>query len=287
MRRFRSLLAMILGLALAGSLAAQDEVRMGAHQFSNGVHPTFDAVFEDPDGREVARFWQSELKGISMKVHNRKELVGEVARIPTASADTMRIFVALERQKGRGSYTTAHIAFLTVNGYVGPDSDAREQNGCMQWVQQRALALRRQLAQDAVEAGERQLANLERQLDMLKREEQRAQHNIRRAGQRIEEAGRTKAEAEEQLGRLQVGADTTGLDSSALTALEKDRRKQERMWQDRAQRSAYTRQGLEKKMQDLQWELTKNGREQTAKQVEIQRQQALVEELREKLRTVH
>ena len=281
------------GMALAGAFAlactlgatAQDDVVTGAYQFSDGVHPTFDASFGDPGGREVSRFWLGELKGISMKVANRKEMSGAVARIPSASPDTMRILVAIEKPRGKGLYTTAHLAFLTTNGYVGPDSPERELNGCMEWVRQRALALRRQLAQGAVDQGERQLALLEREFDLLKREEQRGRDNIHRTEQRIERAVRGHEEAGQQL--RQLAADTTAPDTAARPAMDKERMKQERLWQDRAKRSTYTRQGLEKKLQDLQWDLTRNGKEQAAKQAEIQRQQATVEELREKLRAVH
>lgn len=278
---------LLAGLAVPAGAFAQEEIVLGAHQFSNGVHPTFDAIFEDPGGREISRFWLNELKSISMKVTNRREMVGAVARIPSASPDTMRVLVAIDKPRGNGRYTTVHVAFFTTNGYVGPDSPQRELNGCMEWMRQRALLLRRQLAQNAVDIGERQLTNLERQLDMLKRDEQRIRHNIRRAGQRVEEADRTKAEAEEQLRLLATASDSTALDSASQAPSDRDRQKQERLWQDRSRRSTYTRQGMEKKLQDLEWELGKNARDQVSKQEEIERQQAIVEELREKLRSVH
>lgn len=280
-------LAVALSWACLPMASAQGEVVLGAHQFSNGVHPTFDAVFEDPGGRTVTRFWLNELKGISMKVTNRKEMTGAVARIPSASPDTMRVQIAVERARGGMPYTSVHVAFFTTTGYVGPDSPERELNGCQEWMRQRSLILRRQLAQEAVDQGERRLTQLERQLDMLRREEQRAGHNIRRTQQRMEDADRTKAEAEERLQQLQAATDTTGLDSAALATADKERGKQERLWQDRSRRSTYTKQGLEKKLQDLQWELTKNGKEQVAKQAEIEQQQATVAELRERLRSVH
>lgn len=275
-----------LGLILPRHAGAQEQVVIGAYQFSDGVHPTFDALFEDPGGREVRRFWQNELKGISMKVTSRKEMVGAVARIPSASPDTMRVLVAIEKPRGNSPYTTVHAAFLTTSGYVGPDSPSRELGGCMEWMRQRSSVLRLQLAQGAVDQGERQLAQLERQLDMLEREEQRTRNNIHKAEQRIQEADRTKAQAEEQLQLLGAASDTTGLDSTSQAGLAKDRQKQERLWQDRANRSTYTKQGMEKKLQDMQWDLTKNAREQEAKRAEIQRQQAAVGELREKMQSL-
>ena len=127
---------LIIALLASATVHAQSAPGLSAYQFSDGVHPTFDATFEDARERDVASFWRNELKSISVKVTNKKELIGAAARIPAASPDTMRILIAVDRPKG-GLYTTAHIAFLSTAGYVGPDTPERELNGCTQWVQQR------------------------------------------------------------------------------------------------------------------------------------------------------
>lgn len=283
--RFRWMLPAIAGLLAVMPARAQYAPSMAAFQFSNGVHPTFDAVFPTTDDRTVARFWQDELKAISMRVTNKKELVGHVARIPAASPDTLQVLIAVERNKG-AQQTVAHIAIFTTAGYVGPDSPERELGGCMDWVKQRTVTLQRQVAQAGITNGQRDLDHLNRGLDMLRREEQRADNSLHRARQRIEQATKDSTQAREQLALLDAPADTAGLDSTAMAAREKQRRKDLARWQDRADRSARTKQDMRKKVEDLQWALKKNKDDQAAKEQEVQRQEAVVRELREKMEAI-
>ncbi|MBS1938901.1 MAG: hypothetical protein JST98_01015 [Bacteroidetes bacterium] len=280
-------LAAALALLLAaGQTRAQVAPSMGAFQFSTGVHPTFDAAFEDASTREVERFWQNELKAISMKVSGRKELTGHAARIPAASPDTLQVLLAVEKPKG-GLYTTAHIAFLTTSGYVSPDSREREVAACTEWVRQRMVTLQRQLAQAALDRGQRQLDDNNRQLDQLKREGQRAQDNLRRSQQRIEQAVLDSAEAARQLRQLSAPDSASQADSATAALRNKQVRKEQATWQDRAKRAAYAKQGLEKRVKDLQWAIRKNGEDQAGKQAAIERQQAVVKQLQEKLQAIH
>lgn len=276
--------AMLLAsaIALQPGAQAQADVMRGAHQYSNGVHPCFDVMVEGARLREVSRFWYNELKAVSMKVTDRKEMTGAAARIPAASADTMRIQIAVEQPKG-SSYTLAHIAFFTTSGYVGPDSPERELAGCTDWVQQRALLLRRQLAQADLDQGLRQADLLERQLELLKREEQRAGDNIRKAEQRGQQATRDRQAGEE---RLQEMAGNLAHTDSAAAGDMRAQQKEQRMLQDKVKRAAHTMQAQEKRKEDLQWALKKNRQDQQAKQAEIERQRALVEELRTKLQNI-
>lgn len=280
-------LAAALALLLAaGQTRAQVVPSMGAFQFSTGVHPTFDAAFEDASTREVERFWQNELKAISMKVSGRKEITGHAARIPAASPDTLQVLLAVEKPKG-GLYTTAHIAFLTTSGYVSPDSREREVAACTEWVRQRMVTLQRQLAQAVLDRGQRQLDDNNRQLDQLKREGQRAQDNLRRSQQRIEQAVLDSAEAARQLRQLSAPDSASRTDSATAALRDKQVRKEQATWQDKAKRAAYAKQGLEKRVKDLQWAIRKNGEDQAAKQAGIERQQAVVKQLQEKLQAIH
>ncbi|HRO39117.1 MAG TPA: hypothetical protein PLY76_06535 [Flavobacteriales bacterium] len=287
MMHLRRLPLLLLAVAATGQHAAgQSNPVMGAFQYSNGVHPSFDALLEDAPVREVERYWLNELKAISMKVTTRKEITGHTARIPAASPDTLQVLVAVERPKG-SLYTTAHIAFFTTAGYVGPDSPERELNGCTEWVRQRTVALRRQLATNAVDRGRRELDNLNRQLDMLRREGQRAENNLRRSRERIEQAARDSTEAVRQLQELATAPDTAGKDSVAMAILAKQRTRDIRRWQDRAKRATSTRQGSEKRVSDLQWAITRNQADQVAKEAEVARQEAVVKELEEKLQAIN
>ncbi len=281
--RLRAALLLAMGTLLHSALHAQQGVVRGAHQYSNGVHPCFDVLVEGERLREVSRFWYNELKSVSMKVTDRKEMTGAAARIPSASADTIRILIAVEQPKG-SNRTIAHIAFLATSGYVGPDSPERELAGCTDWVEQRALLLRRQLAQADLDQAQRQADQLGRQLDLLKREEQRAGEATRKAEQRGQQAVREREEAEKRLQEMADApspADSAGQDAAARAQL-----KEQQLLRNRLKRATHTMQAQEKRKEDLQWALKKNRADQQAKQAEIERQQALVEELRTKLQNI-
>ncbi|MBZ0206131.1 MAG: hypothetical protein K8H89_07380 [Flavobacteriales bacterium] len=282
---FAFVLALIPFLLGAVNLHAQSVPGVSAYQFSSGVHPTLDATFENASESEVTTFWRNELKSISAKVTNKKELIGATARIPSASADTIRIFIAVEKPKG-ALFATAHIAFLTTSGFVGPDSPERELTGCTEWVQQRTVILRRQLAQAELDRATRVLENLTRQLDMLKRENQRAENGILKAQQRGEQAERDKQELEGQLKGLAEPVREAGIDSTEQAQLEKDRLRDQRKMVSRVTRAVKTSQAMEKKVEDLQWAIKKNEEDQVAKQNEVDRQQQVVNDLQEKLRNI-
>lgn len=271
-------------LLWAGPLLAQDRPTFGAYQFSNGVHPTVDAVFEEASGREVERYWQGELKGISVKVTNKKELIGHAARVPAASPDTLQILVAVEKPKG-SVYATAHIAFLTTAGYVGPDSPERERDGSVEWVKQRTTVLRRQLAQAEVDKQQRQLDNLSRDLGMLQREQQRAENNIRRTGERLEQAGRDSAAAAQSLASMETSPMAVQ-DSTDMAAASKAKEKERSKLQAKVKRAVYNRASAQKRIGDLQWDLKKNADGQKAKQAAIEQQQAAVKAAQEKLQSI-
>ncbi|HQV38253.1 MAG: hypothetical protein IPO60_16190 [Flavobacteriales bacterium] len=277
---------LIIALLASATVHAQSAPGLSAYQFSDGVHPTFDATFEDARERDVASFWRNELKSISVKVTNKKELIGAAARIPAASPDTMRILIAVDRPKG-GLYTTAHIAFLSTAGYVGPDTPERELNGCTQWVQQRTLTLLKQFAQAALDLGRRDLSRLQRDLDMLKREKDRAETNVRKAQQRSEKAGRDKENSERQLGEMDASMPTAPADSTSDPNVEKNRLKQQAKLHDKAARAAKTAEDMEKKTKDLEWAIKQNDKDQVSKQEEIDRQQTVVNGLQEKLQAIH
>lgn len=280
------LVILFLPLLTSAPVRAQSAPGMSAYQFSNGVHPTFDATFEDAKERDVEAFWRNELKSISVKVLNKKELVGAAARIPAASPDTLRILIAVDRPKG-GLYSTAHIAILSTAGYVGPDSPQRELNGCMQWVQQRTVTLRKQFAQAALDLDRRDLDRLRQDLDLLKREKSRAESGMQKAQQRSEQAVRDKEESERELGALDAAAATAKADSTSDPNAEKARLKQQDKLRDKAKRATKTAQDMEKRTTDLQWAIKQNEKDQVTKQEAIDRQQAVVNGSLEKLQSIH
>lgn len=276
---------LVISVLASATLQAQSAPGMGAYQFSDGVHPTFDATFTDAKEREVTSFWRNELKSISVKVTNKKELIGAGARIPAASPDTLRILIAVDRPKG-GLYTTAHIAILSTAGFVGPDSPERELSGCTQWVQQGTVTLRKQFAQAALDVGQRDLERLQRDLAMLKRAKDRAENGLQKAQQRGEQAVRDKADLDTQLSEMNA-APTAAPDSSSDPNEERDRLKEQSKLRRKITHAEKSAQGMEKKANDLQWAIKQNEKDQVSKQEEIDRQQTLVNGLHEKLQAIH
>lgn len=270
-------------LVLATPLLARAQPTFGAFQFSNGVHPAVDAVFEQAGNREVERFWLAELKNISAKVTGKKELIGHAARIPAASPDTIRILVSVEKPKG-SLYTTAHLAFLTSAGYVGPDSPGRERDGCMEWVRQRTTVLQRQLAQAEVDRQKKTLDNLNRDMDMLRRDQQRAEDNLQRSEQRLDQAAKDSTDASREIA-LHAEA-IAGMDSTARATATKQGTKDKAMREDRLKRAERTRASTARRIEDLRWTLKRNADDRMAKQARITAQEAALRSAREKLQAI-
>lgn len=266
------------------ALRAQSTPTMGAFQFSDGVHPTFDVNFPDADSRTVVSFWKNELRSISVKVTDKKELIGQAARIPAATSDTLRILIKVEQPKG-ATTAIAHIAFLTTSGYVAPDSPKRMLDGCTAWVQQRSVTLQKQLAQKVLDDAQRELDRQQGRLADLKKENTRAQNGLVKTAQKSDAAAKDKATAEMQLDQLDSPPLPT--DSLAAVKAEKDRRNERNKLQDRIKRLGHTIDSAKKKTDDLNWSVKQNVQDQAAQQQVVDKQQAVVNDLQQKLQAIH
>lgn len=287
MRPFHLLLPFLIA---APAVAQPVTVDMGSCQFSNGVHPTFDVRFEGTDARTVEAFWKTELKAISTAVTNKKELIGVAARIPAVSPDTLRLLVKAEQPKGTTT-VTAHVAILTTNGFVGPDAPERELTASQAYVQQRSVALQRQLAQAALEKGERDLGRLKGELDMLVREKARAENTIAKTKEKDEQAAKDKEATDQELAKLGPELEAMQQEQAATPTEEgakelKGRQKDQVKLQDRSRRLAESSVSAKKKVTDLEWRIKKNLEDQALKQQAVEKQQGVVEELRNKLASI-
>lgn len=112
------------------------------------------------------------------------------------------------------------------------------------------------------------------------------ENSLRRTRQRMEQAAKDSTQSAEQLAQLAMAPDTAGTDSATRAAQDKQRRKDLARWQDRSKRSAYTKQDMQQKEQDLQWALKKSKEDQAAKQAQVERQEAVVRDLREKMQAI-
>jgi hypothetical protein len=275
-----SLSALALTMALGTRAQGPFAPTMGAWQFSDGVHPVISALFPEADLREVQSFWKAELSTISIKVTGKKEMIGMAARIPAASADTMRILIAVEQRKGEKA-VIAQLAFRTTAGYVAPDSPERERDACLEWVQQRSLVLLRQLARKRLDQGQRELDQARRQWDLLKREHDRSEAQLQRTRQRAANAEKEKQAADSTLALPAPLVQSA--DSAQASVQAKEAEKTRQALTKKSQRAAYVQASSVKKADDLGWAIKKNLEEQTAKEAEVKQLQEKVNTLKSAL----
>jgi DNA repair exonuclease SbcCD ATPase subunit len=290
MNLFRSLLSIVaLGLT-AVSAVGQTTVAPGSYRFSSGVHPTFSFVFEGTDAKYVESYWRDELKKISKEVSNKKEVIGAGAVIPQISPDTVRVLVKAEQHKG-GPLLTAHVAFLTTAGFVGPSSDDKVFSGAQAFVQTRSTALRRQLAQQELTEAEKGLARLRTDLSNLQREKERAETSIEKSTQKAAEAVTEQEDTRKALDELSPRIDAKRNEVASTPSDEgtkglNDLLKEQTRTLERNRKALETERSMKKKAEDLGLAIQKNLEEQARKQEAIDRQDALVNTLREKLAAI-
>lgn len=286
MKRLYRLFWSILALTMAMGIRAQGPFAptMGAWQFSDGVHPVITAVFPEADLRAVQSFWKAELSSISMKVMGKKEMTGVAARIPAASADTLRILLAVERRKGEQD-ATVQLAFRTTAGFVAPDSPERERDACLEWVRQRSLVLLKQLARKRLDQGQQELDQALRHLDLLKREHDRAEAHLQRTRQRAADAAQAKQAADSTLALPDPLVPPA--DSARAVAQAKEAARTRQALAKKSERAAYVQASSAKKADDLGWAIKQNMEDQVAKEAEVQRLREKVNALKSNLDGIH
>lgn len=290
MTTLRHLLPTLLLAVSATAVIGQTTVTPSSFRFSTGVHPTFSFVFEGTDVKYVESYWRDELKKISEEVSNKKEVIGAGAVIPQVSADTVRVLVKAEQRKG-SPLLTAHVAFLTSAGYVGPSSDDKIFNGAQAFVQQHSTALRRQLAQQELTDAEKGLSRLRTELSDLQRQKERDESSIEKSRQKAAEAvteqERTKKELDDlapriDAQRVEVVSAPSDEATKELSSLLKDQTRT----QDRNRKALEMEHSMTKKAEELTLATQKNMEDQARKQEAIDRQETLVNTLREKLAAI-
>ncbi|MDX9749940.1 MAG: hypothetical protein RBT71_02540 [Flavobacteriales bacterium] len=287
------LLAAVLGMAAGrtGLHAQPTEVALSSYGFSNGVHPTFAVTFDAARTATVEDHWRGILRSVSHKVGGRRELVARTALIPAIAPDTMQVLVKGVAVKGTGQ-VVCHVAFHTVNGYLGPTSEPEAVEAARSFVQRHSVALRRALAQGELAAAERFLAQYRRDRTTLRRDQDRAtdqrdrhqeKDSIALADQdRLAREVQAK-EAEIEAFKARIGTSTDPADQAALKALEKERQKL------RGRLAAAERSGASarRRTENLTRNLERNAKAQADMERLLERQEALVQELKAKLAAIH
>jgi hypothetical protein len=293
MMRFPELTSLVLlAMAAAADLCGQDSTRVELRSttFGRAVLPTLAVTFNDADPGSVERYWRGALKEVSHKVSGGRELTGRTARVPTISADTLRILVRNERSRGLPQ-VTVHVAFLTVDGPVGGSSDGAALAAARNWVRNHAATLRRELATAALKDGERGLAAARRHMRTLEKEheratEQRQKNQVRRAEN--QESG-TLAEAELQAQQTRITerrqvheANPSDEGAAELKELEREVRQKEKA----VARAARHVQAAERREASLEQLLERNAKAREQKAAELERSEAEVERLRSALESI-
>lgn len=281
-----------MGIALLPLLSpAQTEVRNVSWNYSTGVASAYSAVFTGTDVKRVESFYKDRLKDISADVSNKKEVVAVGARIPEVSGDTIRVLVKADKPK-RGEEVTVYVAFKVDGAFTGPDSDQGRIQGCRDWVYRTAVTLKKELAQEALDAATKHQKDLENALAMLVREKDRAQGSIEKTQDRIVrdeqekaavEGERTALETRVQAKQTEVSTSPSEANTKELQALLKEQEKLKR----RSEGLTKDIEGGRKKIEDLRFAIKKNLQDQEAKGKEIAAQKQVVEQLTAKLAAIN
>lgn len=272
-------------------MQAQTNVGNGSYGFSDGVHPTFSVVLEGTDARTVEGFWRDELKRISEDVSSKKEIVASGALIPQVSPDTVRVLVKAEQRKG-SPMLTAHVAIRTREGWLGPDADAKVYDAAERYVSERTTALRRHLAQEALDAGTKQLARLQSELSGLAREQERMEGQIKKSNERAEDAVNEQEHARKEIADLEPRIVEQRATNATAPSEENDKAladlmKQQARLNDKLRRAQDEERSMKKRADELAWDVKKNVEDQGRKSKEVSAQEAVVKDLRAKLEAIH
>jgi chromosome segregation ATPase len=278
-------------IALPLLMHAQTEVQNASWAFSTGVAPAFSVTVPMAETKRAEAFFKARLKVISAEVVQKKEVVATGTRLPEVSSDTLRVLVKAERAR-RAEETTVYLAFKLGGAFIGPDGEQRQVEGCRSWVYRTTVMLKKELAQEALDAGTKRLKDLENAHAMLVREKDRAQGSIEKTSDRIVkderekstvEGERTAMETRVQAKQSEVNTAPTEANAKELQAMLKEQEKLKR----KAEGLGRDIEGGRKKVEDLQADIRKNLEEQEAKAREIDAQKKVVQELTTKLAGVN
>jgi len=279
----RTLLTFLLTTAI--SLAtAQTEVTFASRKFSAGLQPTFTVRLENAERSEVEAWFKKSLKDISAEVRDKKEITATGARIPAATGDTLAILLATD-QRSKKDAVVVHFAFRIDNAYVNSDSEERRMEGCRNWVYDQAVAYKKHVATDLLQAAERDLKGVRMKLEEQQRDQKRMELGIEKNTKRSEDAAADKVNtvselklADERVNELQssIAANPTDEQIKALNGALKDQKK----LQDRITKLDTDGVDARLKIADLTEQLALNAKAQESQRQAILAQEQVVEERR-------
>lgn len=286
--RFTLLLS---GLLAALTAPAQTRVHQTTFTFSDGAHPTFMVEFEDADVGDVESWYRSQLKDISKDVESKKEIRATGARVPAISPDTITVLCKAEKPR-KGLPVALHLAFMVNGGWVAGASDKRQAEAAHDFAYTKAVAFKKHVLQLKLEEAEKTLGRHQAELATLEKDHRRYEDGITRNREKGTEAAADKVQEE---GRLQANeqavrtkqAELAGAASGAAAEELQDLLKEQDRLKDRIERLGNDVRNAEEHVKDLEYAIQKNLEDQEAKRATIEKQTAVVEELRTAVASVN
>ncbi len=270
---------------------SQTIVNNTSFTFSGGVYPTFSVTFNNADAGMVEKWYKTQLKSISADMGGKKEVMSIGTRLPEISSDTIRVFLKADKPK-KSADVYLHAAFRVNGTFVGPDSDARQLEGCKSWMYQHAIMLKKELVQKELETTTKQQTILENELAGFVKEKDRAQNSIEKTQANITEDEQEKAEVEGKSTIMVTTVDAKRQEvangpTEANTKELQDLLKEQTKLTGKSEKLAKNIESGKKKIENLQYQMKKNLADQDAKGKAIDLQKKLVEEVRTKLAGVN
>ncbi len=283
MKHLFSLLAVSLSLCAV----AQTEVTFGSRKFSSGLQPAFVVRFPGAERADVEAWFKRSLKDISADVRDKKEITATGTRIPAATGDTLSAMLAVD-QRSKNDDAVAYLAFRIAGSFVNSDSEQRRIDGCRAFVYDQAVAYKKHVAADRLEAAERDLRGAKNKLEEMQRDQKRFELGIAKNNERSTDAAKDKEKAVEDLKRADervktlesiTAANPTEDQIKELNAALKEQKKlQERI-------TKLDNDGVDArlKVSDLQKQLDANAKAQESQRQAVAAQEQVVEERRKAL----
>jgi len=282
----KQLLTLVL-LGLTLHTAAQTEVTFGSRKFSTGLQPAFMVRFPGSERGDVEAWFKRSLKDISAEVRDRKEVVATGARIPAATGDTLSILLAVD-QRSKNDDAVAYIAFRIAGDFVNSDSEQRRIDGCRAFVYDQAVAYKKHVAAEQLEAAERDLRGAQGKLEEMQRDQKRYELGIEKNTERSADAAKDKEKAvtdlklaDERVKEMEsvTASNPTEEQIKQLNAALKEQKK----LQERITKLDTDGVDARLKVSDLQKQLADNAKAQESQRQAIAAQEQVVEERRKAL----
>lgn len=276
---------------LATSLLAQEpiEVRREQMVISKTSYPAFIVTIFETNEIFVEREWKSLMKDISKKVTTKKEWFIDNARIMSISQDTIDIYSKVVEQKNTGNVDLI-VAFNVGGNFISPE-DEKHDASAEKFIYEFAFRTTKLIVHDEVLAAEKSLEKANKEQTTLINQEEQLNRTIEKNTEKIEKAENDleqngkdldKVNSEIEVKRSLVGSNPNEKDEKAL---QKALSKQSSLERNTDKLNSTIRNS-KKKIEEAQYDLTKNTEDQEEQKVKVEKLTAELDSSRAKLMNI-